>query len=648
MRCLLLILLLLACLPVLPCRAEDGDAVEIDLDHLYDDYDPAFDISIDDSDDDLTVDLGSSLVSDNRSLAMRLGDWSALSIIDRNRFTAHASLADILESIAGADVRRLGGNGQLSTLSLRGASAGQVLVLLDGQPVSPLQATDLSSLGTTSLDRIEVLRGPQALQFGPGALGGVVNLVSISEDRQESFPAYAESGLPFKEYFADLADFEFRERTENPPVTRYAVLAGSNDYYEMEISRSDASLSWSYGMLSAENDYSYKRADGTTARRANADVLRHELLGSWQVDETDWRFGFSDMSRGIPGSAEFPTLSARMDRQSLWLQATRADYRTALSAQFSQVRDPHPYLNRGEIDNRDLLLHLEHEHRNSDSLLRPRLDFADGDSAARKLHAGIDYSAWQEKDQGNWKFQYSWGLTASSDVGIDPMAGIALRRDYGNSASLRASMTRAVRHPSFDELYLGDSGSVRGNPDLKPETVDNIEIGYGRRYGSARLDCAAFYSLYRDSIIFAPVSAYLVEARNTGQASIAGMEGSLDWRLASDLWWTSSATWLPVAEYRNGTPLTGRSSLHAGSGLQYRQDSFSAAASLDYTSSIPADLFGNLRTSPRSIVNLEFSIGPDPAGWQLGISNLFNGSARDAWNYPLPGREISVSWSESL
>ncbi|MCB1589578.1 MAG: TonB-dependent receptor, partial [Xanthomonadales bacterium] len=363
MRCLLLILLLLACLPVLPCRAEDGDAVEIDLDHLYDDYDPAFDISIDDSDDDLTVDLGSSLVSDNRSLAMRLGDWSALSIIDRNRFTAHASLADILESIAGADVRRLGGNGQLSTLSLRGASAGQVLVLLDGQPVSPLQATDLSSLGTTSLDRIEVLRGPQALQFGPGALGGVVNLVSISEDRQESFPAYAESGLPFKEYFADLADFEFRERTENPPVTRYAVLAGSNDRYEMEISRSDASLSWSYGMLSAENDYSYKRADGTTARRANADVLRHELLGSWQVDETDWRFGFSDMSRGIPGSAEFPTLSARMDRQSLWLQATRADYRTALSAQFSQVRDPHPYLNRGEIDNRDLLLLLEHEHR---------------------------------------------------------------------------------------------------------------------------------------------------------------------------------------------------------------------------------------------------------------------------------------------
>ncbi|MEZ5338320.1 MAG: TonB-dependent receptor [bacterium] len=640
-------LLLLLLLP-LPCMAETDNAVEIDLDHLYEEYDPDAEISIDDSDSGIAIDLGSSLLSDQRSLAMQLGDWSALSIIERSRFTAQSSLAGLLESLAGADVRSLGGRGQLSTLSLRGASAGQVLILLDGQPLIPLQATDLSLISPAGLERIEVLRGPQALQFGPGALGGVVNLVTIRPEREESFPSYADSGLPFREYFAELSDYEFSQRESSPAQTRYAILAGSNDSYELSISRTEPGQSWSYGSLSAGNDYSFRRSDGSPAVRANADVLRHELLGSWQSGDRQWRAGFSDISRGIPGSAEFPTLSARLDRQAVWLQSTLGERRSALSAQFTHVRDPHPYLNRGEIDSRDLLVHVEHEIRTEQQLLRPRLDFADTDSAGQRLRPGIDYSAWREAESGNWKYLYSWGAAASTDSGLDPMAGIALRRTFGNSAQLRAGLSRAVRQPSFDELYLSDSGSVRGNPELDPEVLDNLEIGYSRSFGRARLDTAAFYGIYRDSIIFAPVSAYLIEARNTGEARIAGLEGSLDWKLAEELWWTSSATWLPLAEYANGIPLTGRSAMHANSSLQYRRERFSGSLLLDHTSSIPADLFGNLRTDPRSIVNLELAHAAGDSELRLGLGNLFNRPARDAWNYPLPGREINLSWSASL
>ncbi len=642
--------LLLYCLMLSwTCAAADDDAVEIDLDRLFEEEDSAG-IQLLDEDGSTLIDLGSSLVTARRSLLEQLSDYSAVTVLDAARFGNSHSLANILERIPGIDVRNLGGSGQLSTVSMRGASGGQVLVLLDGQPLSPQQASDLSLVAPGSLASIEILRGPQALQFGPGALGGVVNLVSLAPDASEpDLPSYSASGLTFKEFFHELAMAEHNpDDSTRGQIMSYAALAGSHGLVGLELDLADDDAVWSFIGRSAQNDYSYRRADGSSSLRRNADSSQHSVTGTWRQAEISYRIGFSDLSRGIPGSAEFPALSARLDRQSLWLQSSTADRRSALSAQFTHVRDPHPYLNRGKIDNTDLLLHGEHEVRRTDWLLRPRLDYADGSSVNDRLRAGLDYSGWQDWDHGRWSHSLSWGLIASSDQGLDPLAGLALRREFGDAADAYASLSRAVRHPSFDELYLSDSGSLRGNPDLATETVDSLELGYRRSFPSARLELAAFYSSYRDSIIFAPVSAYLVEARNTGEAQVAGAEAMLDWQLDDSLWWTSSTTWLPLAEYENGIPLTGRSSLHAVSGLQYTQADWSIGASVDHTSSIPADLFGNLRTAARSTANLEFGLGPDDNRFELSLHNLFNTAARDAWNYPLPGRELSLTWSSTL
>lgn len=71
-----------------------------------------------------------------------------------------------------------GGAGQRKTLSLRGASPNSVLVLLDGVPLdAPGNAVDLSRLPIAMLERVEVMRGSGS-RYGPGAMGGVVNLVS--------------------------------------------------------------------------------------------------------------------------------------------------------------------------------------------------------------------------------------------------------------------------------------------------------------------------------------------------------------------------------------------------------------------------------------------------------------------------------------
>ena len=69
--------------------------------------------------------------------------------------------------------------GQRKSLSLRGAGATGVMVLLDGIPLSsPGTSVDLSRIPAAITERLEVLRGAASARYGPGALGGVVNLVT--------------------------------------------------------------------------------------------------------------------------------------------------------------------------------------------------------------------------------------------------------------------------------------------------------------------------------------------------------------------------------------------------------------------------------------------------------------------------------------
>ena len=89
------------------------------------------------------------------------------------------SVSELLPAAPGVSVHALGRPGQAATLSLRGASADQSVVLLDGIPLQGPGggAVDLSTLPATLLERMVVSRGVLGAQFGAGALGGALELL---------------------------------------------------------------------------------------------------------------------------------------------------------------------------------------------------------------------------------------------------------------------------------------------------------------------------------------------------------------------------------------------------------------------------------------------------------------------------------------
>lgn len=108
-----------------------------------------------------------------------------LTVITRRQIEENAgkTLAELLNTVPGTNI--IGANSNLGTnltTSIRGASAGNVLILIDGIPVNDPSVIsnyfDLNFIALDQVARIEVLKGGQSTLYGSDAVAGVINIIT--------------------------------------------------------------------------------------------------------------------------------------------------------------------------------------------------------------------------------------------------------------------------------------------------------------------------------------------------------------------------------------------------------------------------------------------------------------------------------------
>jgi len=107
---------------------------------------------------------------------------ASVSVVTEQDFrTYHYPTVDeALRSVPGVEIRRSGGFGKTSSVTIRGANPNQVQVLVDGVRVKSTTTgqAELSDLSPDLIERIEVIRGPQSTLYGADAIGGVINIIT--------------------------------------------------------------------------------------------------------------------------------------------------------------------------------------------------------------------------------------------------------------------------------------------------------------------------------------------------------------------------------------------------------------------------------------------------------------------------------------
>ncbi len=136
----------------------------------------------------------------------------SVSVIDRAQIVASGAthVDTLLQQVAGVQLATNGGDGQSSSVFVRGFGGTDVLVLLDGVPLNAQDTTGvayLSNLDTAQIERVEVIRGDVSAIYGSGAIGGVVLIttrgggpraaLSLRAGSQGTFGASAEATQRF-------------------------------------------------------------------------------------------------------------------------------------------------------------------------------------------------------------------------------------------------------------------------------------------------------------------------------------------------------------------------------------------------------------------------------------------------------------------
>jgi outer membrane cobalamin receptor len=572
---------------------------------------------------------------------------AAVTTIDADRFAGEAkTTAALLATAPGVAVTEHGGPGQLSLVSIRGSSAEQVKVLVDGLQLNGAAGggVDLSTLPASWISRIEVVRGTEGVHHGTGALGGVVDVITLPV-KPGTWGASATAGS-----FGTWQGAAHLAAGGEGWGLLGAVTGGTTDgrfrfedpvRHTTELRRHDASREGG-GLLKAF----WRVGGGRLDAAAQGSAGRRELPGSLQAptphDEQEEARGLVTARWRRP-LGEGPALAA-----GGWLRADRLEVKL-------EELGGDPRLQRGLAGGGSLGLSWQGERAALSASAEAggeRLD-ADGmGDRTRVTTAAVlagELSAWG----GRVKVAPGVRLErAGRFQGISAKLGGAA--ELWGPLSVRASAGRTYRVPSFAELYL-QQGVVSPNPDLRAETGLGGDGALVLQGWAGSLSLGAFAVRYDDLIVYEAASFRRFVPRNATRSSARGLEvegASAPARRLAGLSVAGAYTLLDTETLRGPAAVVGRElpqkprhRLHGrvsggGDPVELHADVQWLSrrwVDLTNTRSIPAaftlDAGGAVRVWREPDVHLN-----------LEVRNLLDErTAEDGFMNPLPGRAVFVT-----
>jgi len=442
-----------------------------------------------------------------------------------------SNLSNILQKDASIYIKQNGGLGQGTNLLIRGTNPNHVLLLKDGarlntpNTLSPIYP---ELLDTTNLDRVEILKGPASVQYGTDAIGGVIQMITSTPERNSAFVTgiYGEDNTYKAIIGTDLvSDAGF-----------FAQIRGQS----ME---SDGTHIFNTQPDNLKAAYDQK---GYSAKLGYDN--KNNLNTSVEISQNKGANNYSD-NGGINNTAK-----RDFDNQ---LVSTRVEYKPTsnitINTRYSNFKDTQEYRESSPY-------HADTTRNEGD--LNVKWQFTQAQNIL--VGASIDNTEYQDAsildgkqdiDSTGYYLQHQYKtdkvstqlgirLEDNEKFGTHNVGQGAVRYFILPSTSIYANVGTAFRAPSLTELYYhseADYGSdgiyhTYGNTNLKPEESTSYEIGLDHQFTPA---LTAYLSAYKTDVknLIASTSSFDAATNTTtstyenlNKAQFSGGEVGFKWK----------------------------------------------------------------------------------------------------------------------
>jgi len=610
-------------------------------------------------------DLGVIVITPTRGPRMVKDLPTNVSVITREEIAesdAH-NVGEVLKNRLGVAVRRYGTLGAPSYIGLRGCSAYQTLVMVDGRSVNSISdgIADLSQFPIDNIERIEVVRGPASALYGANALGGVINIIT-REAKEEKVIADVNFGLG--SFGTQISRLNFATRDAN---IKACFTIGNN-----------TSNGWR-----KNSAYNNRNFTGRLAYDAGK-------IGIFEL-----RGGYHRGKLGLPGVAKY-----KIDPTTL--KNILLDEKFASDPNHNQEDEKEyailEYSNIGENSKLLLKAYGSNDQRRDRNPNGPRDDLHENITQGVETQLDVPYGITLGMDVHQDKYKQKNEINSQTIIGektlnraiflqealsFKPVIAIlGVRYDHhsayggqinpsfslvyqlsqpGESLKLSFNLGRGFRAPTFCDLYQPyteyEEYEAEGTPNLKPEKAWAYDLGFEHQLGNLLLSrVTLFETNIEDLIDWASVPSAKPWGfwfpSNVAKAYTQGVELEFIHQIMSGLSQSINYTYLrsagkkeeedkyEIAPYKPHNRVnyrinyTNNFGLKISLGTEYVGEQWSARG--ETGDRLPDYFLFNARIAQR-IRNLEAYISLD---------NILDKKYQTVFGYPMPGRTImaGISW----
>jgi outer membrane cobalamin receptor len=446
---------------------------------------------------------------------------------------AFTDFTEILRMQPGLEFKQAGGPGQFNYPKLRGLPAQNILVVIDGVKVNSGGSGNVGNLmgqlNPYSIERLEILRGPQATLYGANSTAGVIAITTKSGDRPDVGIRTEGGSLGWKNLFGS---YRGSTRTDNGEFS-YSMNAAATDsdgvhpeeFYEdatAQFKVSYATGAVTFGASGFHSDSTFQAAELDEAYCCqtrethwafqtpdpNNESVTEQLISGAFISHTisdslsqTLRFGYTtkryeilDADDGLLGlqSAPFDDFAFGGETYNAGDEVPILDDAGGVAAFYDDVNSQVSYEMLYAGDGFNVLGGTEYlqqeadqwgtygtsgnEHSVTSLYLNGDVDLFDG-VVVLALGARHDsFDSWGDKDTGN--IGLAWQLAENT----------SLFANYGTSFAA----------PTMSQLF----NPSYGNQNLHPESGDTVEVGIRQQFGDrVRVDLA-YWDTQIDDVIF--------------------------------------------------------------------------------------------------------------------------------------------------
>lgn len=426
---------------------------------------------------------------------------------------------DALRDAPSVHVAGTGDNGRVTNFSMRGATGGENLVMIDGVPVNDPSASsglfDFADMMVDDLEQIEILPGANSVIYGSDAMGGIINMVTKSGKGKPSAKFNAEGGsfhtgkgsgtiqgeqgpLSFSFTGSGFRSGEgsFKNKVHgNRQGDKYRNGLGSGrvSYALAPNLEAEGVFRWSEAKVRFDNFM------GNLPRKANNNTRTRNLLGQTKLHGSF----FDDVWEQI-----------------LSFSHTETNRRHTMTGMGSRTRGQQYKINS----------------RSDVNWSEKHLSTLGGDYAWERVNS--TFSGKHQRDKQGLFAQHLARLWKGGEIVVgtrfDHIENVGERMTYRSAIShtidqtrLRASYGTGYKAPLLEDLFNTSPFAIP-NKRLRPEKNHSVDVGFDQKFwaNKAELNITAFLNVIEDVIITNRVGSKF-QRINGGRRVAKGFEGKL-------------------------------------------------------------------------------------------------------------------------